>query len=138
MIGRHFIKTWSKAQHVVSLSSAEAELYAAVRAASELIGLRSLMHDLGMRSTVALAMDATAAISMMKREGLGLAKHISTQWLWVQERVKMKDFAIRKVGTKMNPADLFTKQLPERDMVGHLSRMGCNSLYENVDRRKKA
>ena len=73
----------------------------------------------------------------MQREGLGTAKHISTQWLWVQERLKMKDFKIKKVGTKLNPADLFTKQLAERDMIGHLSRMGCTANFEKMEQRNK-
>ena len=81
MIGQHMIKCWSKSQHVVSLSSAEAELYAAVKAATETIGIATLAKDLGMEYKVRVAVDATAAIGTLSREGLGKAKHISVQFL---------------------------------------------------------
>ena len=134
MIGMHLIKCWSKAQHVVSLSSAEAELYAAVRAAAEMIGAQSLAADIGWSMSITLGMDASAAIALMNREGLGKAKHISTQWLWVQERIRNKEFRLVKVDTKLNPADLFTKQLAEREMVGHVARMGCSAEYAKASR----
>ena len=127
MRGRHLIKRWAKAQHVVSLSSAEAELYAAVKAASEMVGIRSIMADMGMQCELILAVDASAAIGRMNREGLGKAKHVDTQLLWVQERVKRMDFSLVKVGTDRNPADLLTKQVSERVMIERLMRMGIAS-----------
>ena len=48
MRGGHCLKTWTKKQQVVLLSSAESELYAAVKAASEGLGVQSLAKDLGM------------------------------------------------------------------------------------------
>ena len=38
-IGTHYIKSWSKNQSVIALSSAEAELYAIIKTASETLGL---------------------------------------------------------------------------------------------------
>ena len=38
-IGGHYIKSWSKNQSVVALSSAEAELYAIIKTASETLGI---------------------------------------------------------------------------------------------------
>ena len=132
MMGRHLIKCWSKAQQVVSLSSGEAELYAATKAASEMIGVQALLKDIGTHSGMTLAVDATAAIAMASREGLGRAKHVDTQVLWIQEKVRANAFAIVKVGTHKNPADLFTKQLDEIKMFEHLHRMGCESEYHNT------
>jgi hypothetical protein len=43
----HVVKTRAKSQHVVALSSVEAELYAGNRAATECIGVQGLMKDLG-------------------------------------------------------------------------------------------
>ena len=129
MIGKHLIKCWAKAQHVISLSSGEAELYAGVKAASEMIGMKSLAKDFGHNMGMILRVDATAAMAMMSREGLGKAKHIDTQYLWVQEKLKSGEFAMEKVHTDRNPADLFTKQLTERVMSGHLARMNVQSEY---------
>ena len=132
MRGRHMIKCWSKAQQVVSLSSGEAELYAGVRAASEMLGVAALTKDLGMSGPLSLAVDAAAAIAMISREGLGRAKHIDTQFLWVQEKVRAGIFKLHKVGTNLNPSDLFTKQLDERAMVQHLARMGCEAPWAEM------
>ena len=125
MRGRHLLKCWGKSQQVVSLSSGEVELYAGVRAASEGLGVRSLMEDFGEKTRMQLVVDATAAMAMLSREGLGRAKHIDTQCFWVQEKVKSRDFEIVKVASAKNPSDLFTKQLPEGKVIEHLGRMGC-------------
>ena len=45
--GRHFIRSWSKTQATVALSSSEAEMCGVVKAAAEAIGVRRLGHDLG-------------------------------------------------------------------------------------------
>ena len=45
MRGGHCLKTWTKKQQFVSLSSPESELYAAVKAASEGLGVQSLAKD---------------------------------------------------------------------------------------------
>ena len=47
MLGGHTIKTWSKRQHLVALSSGEAELYALTRAMSQTLGIVSLAADFG-------------------------------------------------------------------------------------------
>ena len=131
MIGQHHIKSWAKGQHAVSLSSAEAELYAAVKGASEMIGLAAIARDMGFEANLVLGIDASAAIGLLNREGLGRAKHIDVQFLWLQERVRDKTMKIVKVHTSLNPADLFIKPLIERDMMGHLYRMGveCPMLH---------
>ena len=47
MRGGRCLKVWTKKQHVVSLPSAESELYAAVKTASEGLGIQSVAKDLG-------------------------------------------------------------------------------------------
>ena len=47
MRGGHCLKVWTKKQQVVSLSSAESELYAAVKTASEGLGVQSVAKELG-------------------------------------------------------------------------------------------
>ena len=52
------------------------------------------------------------------------------------KRKKIKDGAmkVKKVHTTLNPADLFTKQVPERTAVGHLTAMGCQTDYDDCRR----
>ena len=47
MRGGHCLKVWTKKQQVVALSSTESELYAAVKTASEGLGVQSVAKDLG-------------------------------------------------------------------------------------------
>ena len=131
MRGQHLIKSWSKSQHAVSLSSAEAELYAAIRAGTEMMGLVAIMKDLGMPAVMCLAVDATAAIGMLSREGLGRTKHVDVQFRWLQEKVRDKVIQIVKVASCENPADMFTKPLSERENMQHLSRMGVEASWVN-------
>ena len=61
-LGGHTLKTWSKRQQVVALSSGEAELYALTRAASQTLGMMSLAADFGMGGMSGiLHTDSTAA-----------------------------------------------------------------------------
>ena len=116
------MKCLAKKQTVVALSTAEAELYAAVLAGAEAMGIKSLAHDLGMSLEVAVGIDASATLSLLNRESLGKAKHIEVQHLWMQGAVRQKALRVFKVGTEVNPADLFTKGLTA-DELDYLMRL---------------
>ena len=109
MLGGHCIRTWSATQHAYALSSAEAELYALLKGASEALGLRAMAPDLGDDVTIGVYSDATAAIAISQRQGLGKLRHIETQYLWLQERVAEKHLSMHKVHGTSNPADMLTK-----------------------------
>ena len=55
--------------------------------------------------------DATAAIGICKREGLGRVRHLATSDLWIQQMVRHKRVALEKWPTETIPADLLTKGL---------------------------
>ena len=113
MRGGHCLKTWTKKQQVVSLSSAESELYGAVKAASERLGVQSLEKDLGMTCGLNLHLDASATMCLVSRRGLGKAKRVDMQNLWIQEASKSGQSVAKKVGTNVNPADVMTKAAAE-------------------------
>ena len=69
--GSHVLKFWAKTQAVVSLSSAEAELYEAVKATAETLGTVSLMRDLGQATKGIVMADASATLSLIRRRGRG-------------------------------------------------------------------
>ena len=122
--GMHLIKCWATTQHVIALSSGEAELYACVRVSSEAIGLRSVMEDMGISVKVDVFVDANAAIGMIMKEGLSGVRHIDTQFLWIQESVRAGRITLKKVDGVLNPADMFTKALAAHILDGHLHRVG--------------
>ena len=109
--GAHLLKVWAKTQKAISLSSAEAELYAAVHCASEALGVQSILKDLGKDAAVGFGMDASAALALINREGLGKARHVETQWLWIQKAVREGRLQVSKIHGELNPADLMTKPL---------------------------
>ena len=53
--------------------------------------------------------DATAAIGIARRRGLGKLRHLDVEDLWVQEQVRAKKVHLHKVLGTANPADIFTK-----------------------------
>ncbi len=122
--GAHLLKVWAKTQHAISLSSAEAELYAAVHGTAEALGMQSIMKDLGISATVNVGMDASAALGLINRQGLGKARHIETQWLWIQQATREGRVLMNKIPGKENPADLFTKPLNQEMIDGFMTSLG--------------
>ena len=64
------VVNWSKTMEV-ALSSGESELAAVVRAATEGMGLQSILNDFCLCGHAAIKSDATAAIGMVHWLGLG-------------------------------------------------------------------
>ena len=126
MHGDHVIKTWSGNQAVIALSWGEAEYYALVKAACMSIGLRSISADLGVTFglSIALKSDASAAIGIANRVGLGKIRHIETNQLWLQAKVSSKELLIEKVGTDENISDMLTKPVDHKTMQYHITSVG--------------
>ena len=83
MSGGHVLKSWSTTQATIALSSAEAELYSLVKGASQTLGMLSLARDLGVPMKATIHTDASAALSIIQRQGTGKLRHVSTQFLWI-------------------------------------------------------
>ena len=124
MAGTHFIKAWSKTQATRALSSAEAELYAVVKATSEGIGIKNIMKDFGRNMGVCILTDASAALGIVRRKGVGRVRHLDTDLLWVQDKSESKEVKYSKIEGSRNPADLLTKYLSSTDMHRFVCRMG--------------
>ena len=127
MIGGHLIKYWSATQTTVALSSGEAELSGLVKGAAQAIGLQSVANDLGTNWSIMLKSDATAAIGMCRRRGLGKVRHLAVADLWIQDKVKNKELKLEKVLGLDNPADLLTKYLDSPAQDKHVQRIGLVS-----------
>ena len=118
--GGHLIKHWAQTQTTVALSSAEAELGGICRGASQGLGLVALAKDLNIDMKLDVRTDATAAIGVCRRRGLGKIRHLAVADLWVQEKVRLKEFTLTKVPGDVNPADLLTKHVDRRLLEKHL------------------
>ena len=82
------VKHWSKTQTTVALSSGEAELHGIAAGMAQGIGLQALAHDLGFEVTLTLHSDATAAIGIARRRGMGKIRHLDCTDLWIQEKIR--------------------------------------------------
>ena len=105
MHGSHLLKSYSKTQANIALSSGEAEFYALVYASSEALGMKSMTCDYESQLDPWLYVDASAAIGVAQRVGLGKIRHLDTGSLWVQQAVRRKQIGLLKVKGTENPAD---------------------------------
>ena len=78
MVGNHRVKHWNKTQSAIALSSGEAELGGIAYGMAQSIGVQSLCADLGGVVDIHMFSDATAAIEITKRRGLGEIRHLHT------------------------------------------------------------
>ena len=115
--GSHYIKSWSRTQSLVALSSAEAELYGIVKCSSEVLGFKSIVQDLDRPLGAILYSDASAALGVIQRQGLGKLRHIDCSYLFVQALNADKIVQFAKVAGQENPSDLGTKGL-SAELIG--------------------
>ena len=93
------------------------------------LGLVSLAKDLDIQLQLEARTDATAAISICCRRGLGRIRHLSTADLWSQERVRSGEILLTKVPGDENIADLLTKHVDRRTLDKHIKSMNIREDY---------
>jgi hypothetical protein len=130
MNGCHLISHWSKLQGTIALSSGEAELNAAVKGVSEVIGLQELSKELGNEVTVTLGTDASVCKSILLRHGSGRIKHLTTKQLWIQGAIETYGFKVVKIPRDINSADLMTHGCSKADFQSHLRRLAQNTARQ--------
>ena len=116
MWGGHTIKTWSKTQSIIAKSSGESELYAIVKASTEALGAITLFEDTGIQVEARIHVDATAAKSILERQGVGGVRHIAMDTMWFQEQRARARLPLIKCPGTDNPADMMTKYLSAPDI----------------------
>ena len=126
-MGKHTIRTWSTHQSVIALSSGEAEYYGMVKGSSVGLGIRALMRDLGWEypKSIEVKTDASAAIGIANRIGVGKVRHIQVNQLWLQSKVLSKDLVITKVDGGLNIADALTKAVDATKLRAHIVGVGA-------------
>ena len=89
MRGKHVVCHWSRTQQLVALSSVEAELNAAFKAAQEGLGIAYLEEEFGRLLLVRLYGDSSANHGMIQRQGSGKVKHLTVRQLWLQQQSEL-------------------------------------------------
>ena len=127
MHGIHCLEHWSSTQTTLSLSTAESELHGICKGMQMGMGFSSMCKYLDMHMKIRLHSDATAAIGIARRRGLGKLRHLDVEDLWVQEKVRDKTVEIAKVLGTDNPADVFTKYVDSAALQKALKFMNLRS-----------
>ena len=128
MWGRHCLKSWAKTLPVIALSTGEAELGAVVKGATEGLGLQAGLQDMGVDAGIQLKSDATAAIGIVSRLGLGKVRHLAVADLWVQQCIRSGKIACCKVPGPENASDAMTKALDGPLLWQHMHAIGLRKL----------
>ncbi len=113
MLNEAAVSWRSKRQPTVALSSAEAEYISGSSLVQEVIYLRKLLNNLGFpqqEPTVIFADNETCiAWSEGSVGGSDRAKHLDLRVHFLHEAVQAGHLVLRKIDTKLNCSDLFTK-----------------------------
>ena len=110
--GEHLLDSGCAKQSTVALSSGEAEYYSLTRGAAIGLLTKHILQCVGFnRVKQVMLTDSTAAKGIAQRSGTGKVKHLSIRELWLQEKVRARELAVRKESTTTNWADLGTKSL---------------------------
>lgn len=123
-LGSHMLTHGSITQSTVALSRAEADLTGMCNGNSIGLGLKALASDLGVPVSLRVHSDASAAIGMVRRRGLGKVRHLAVADLWIQDTVATKEIALCKVKGSENPADMLTKYVESKVLETHKSALG--------------
>ena len=128
MRGAHLLHHWSRTQATVALSSGEAELNSALKGASEGMGLKSLLAELGEAVHLTLYGDSTASRGILLREGAGEIKHLHVKQLWLQEKVAAGEVSVKQLPRADNVSDALTHHWSS-EAAGHYATMGLRRIY---------
>ena len=105
------MRHWSMTQSTVTLSSGEAELCGICKGTSISLGLISIAKDLGFSWQLQVQTDATAAIGVCRRRGLGKIRPLGPADLWIQDRLRAGDFSLVKIPGAEHTSDILTKHV---------------------------
>ena len=89
-------------------------------------GFKAMGKDFGKQLDVHRHADASAAIGIAQRKGLGKLRHLDTQALWIQDALRTRRVIVEKVFGTENPADLMTKHLDGPDLHKCLKKLGIH------------
>ena len=132
MLGNAPVSWKAKKQGTVSRSSAEAEYRSMTSTCCEVTWLRNILKDLNVHdlAPTRLFCDNQAAIYIATNPVFHKrTKHIEIDCYVVREKVQVK---MVHVGTKDQPANLFTKPLSSLQFETLLNKLGVINIYSNL------
>jgi hypothetical protein len=128
----------SKSNKSVTLSSTEAEYYAASEAAKELVFVKNLIEGLNqlkkLKLPMTLRMDNTGAIYLANNQTTGpRTKHIDIRVHYVRDMINDGTIKTLFVKTDDNTSDIFTKNTSEALFIKHTDKF-MEDLEETIEK----
>ena len=124
------IMMFSRTQTVTALSSSESEYYGACAVAAECLYVRTIFEFWGYTPSIELQIDASSAIAIGSRHGLGKIRHMELKYLWLQQLVATKHVRFIKVKGTEHPPDIGTKHLSREALAKCIEMVGLRRLNE--------
>lgn len=121
-VGNSLVNWSSRRQGMRTLSSMEAEYYAASEAAKDILWFREILEELGypQKGPTVIWEDNSACISYSKNNTAhDRSKHIDNRKYFVRDLVKNGECKLVHVSTDYQLADMLTKAQPEKLFIAH-------------------
>ena len=133
--------SWSsKKQHIIALSSTEAEYIAQTHAAKEALWLRSFVEEVrgGSQSPITINCDNQGAIALAKDNKFhSRTKHIDLRFHFIREAVQDEKITVSYVPTEENPSDIFTKALAKPKFLRFVDMLGLRAENKGELRKEE-
>ena len=123
LFGGSNVKQWSKTQTTIALPSGEAELHGTNSGITQGLGLQSTAKDLSFDLTVRAHSDATAALGIYRRRGLGIIWHLDVADLLPQDKVRSGVIKLCKILGAEDPANIMTNYVEKPLLENMWSKM---------------
>ncbi len=128
MLGNGPVQWKSQLQKTVSLSSSEAEYKALSDCAKEVMSLKQVMEDLGLkRETVTIYEDNVGAINIAENNMASKrTKHIDVRYHHLRELIENEDIEVKHIRSEEQIADMMTKNETTEIFRKHRKRIMIN------------
>jgi hypothetical protein len=122
----------SRRQRATALSTRDAEFYAACEGAKESIWLKSLLLEIGFDvGRVSIRCDSKCALALINGEESKTAKYIDVRYFFTREQQELGNILVTHIRGKEQPADIFTKPLPQTTFENYREQIGVRHITED-------
>ena len=131
-LGNKLVSWFSKKQHSVSTSTAEAEYIAAGSCCAQILWMRNQLFDYGLNiNKIPIFCDNTSAIAITQNPVQhSRTKHIDIRYHFIREHVLNGTVELHFVPSEKQLADIFTKPLDESTFSRLVSELGMLNFKE--------
>ncbi|CAK0862523.1 unnamed protein product, partial [Prorocentrum cordatum] len=121
--GGHTVEAFAVCQATQALSSGESEFYAIGSGAARGLQAKHFLGEVGVTVRLVVASDSAAGRGICQRHGVGKVRHLELRYLWLQDRVRLRQLELIKEATTEMVADILTKYVESETLYKHMATM---------------